>query len=89
MAMSRRRSRQWRFMQMNAANPGMSLHKLDKSRDRNFWSVRVSSDIRMIVHRTQGGLVSATSTTTTRRIHGLSVARLEMYDGTEQLGRNS
>ena len=26
-------------------NPGMSFHRLDKSKDRNFWSVRVSGDI--------------------------------------------
>ncbi|OZB63730.1 MAG: DNA helicase [Thiomonas sp. 13-66-29] len=39
-------------LQMNPVNPGMSLHKLDKARDKNFWSVRVSSDIRLIVHKT-------------------------------------
>ena len=32
-------------LQLNPANPGMSFHKLDKSKDRNFWSVRVSGDI--------------------------------------------
>ena len=26
-------------------NPGMNFHKLDKAKDKNFWSVRVSSDI--------------------------------------------
>ena len=44
-------------LQLNPANPGMSFHKLDKSRDKNFWSVRVSSDIRLIVHRTPGSLL--------------------------------
>lgn len=39
-------------LQANPANPGMSFHKLDKARDKNFWSVRVSSDIRLIVHKT-------------------------------------
>ncbi len=39
-------------LQMNPANPGMSFHKLDKVRDKHFWSVRVSSDIRLIVHKT-------------------------------------
>ena len=39
-------------LQMNPVNPGMQLHKLERGRDRNFWSVRVSSDIRIIVHRT-------------------------------------
>lgn len=44
-------------IQLNPANPGMQFHKLDKSRDRNFWSVRVSSDIRLIVHRSEGSLL--------------------------------
>ena len=44
-------------LQLNPANPGMSLHKLDKSKDKNFWSVRVSSDIRLIVHKTAASLL--------------------------------
>lgn len=44
-------------LQMNPANPGMSFHKLDKVRDKNFWSVRVSSDIRLIVHKTDASLL--------------------------------
>src|SRR5438105_9284956 len=44
-------------LQLNPANPGMSFHKLDKARDKNFWSVRVSSDIRLIVHRSQDSLL--------------------------------
>lgn len=44
-------------LQMNPANPGMSFHKLDKARDQNFWSVRVSSDIRLIVHRNENSLL--------------------------------
>ncbi len=48
------------YLQLNPANPGLSLHKLDKARDKNFWSVRVSSDIRLIVHkRCQAGRPSA------------------------------
>jgi len=39
-------------LQMNPSNPGMQFHKLDKGKDPNFWSVRVSRDIRLIVHRT-------------------------------------
>ena len=39
-------------LQMNASSPGMSFHKLEKAKDKNFWSVRVNSDIRLIVHRT-------------------------------------
>ncbi len=33
-------------LQLNPANPGMQFHKLDKA----IWSVRVSRDIRLIVH---------------------------------------
>ena len=44
-------------LQMNPANPGLSFHKLDKARDKNFWSVRVSSDIRLIVHKTDASLL--------------------------------
>ena len=36
-------------LQLNPANPGMKFHKLDKAKDPNFWSVRVSRDIRIIV----------------------------------------
>jgi hypothetical protein len=35
----------------------MQFHKLDKARDTNFWSVRVSSDIRLIVHKTPASLL--------------------------------
>jgi superfamily I DNA/RNA helicase len=35
----------------------MSLHKLDRVKDKNFWSVRVSSDIRLIVHKTASSLM--------------------------------
>lgn len=44
-------------LQLNPANPGMSFHKLDKAKDKNFWSVRVSQDIRLIVHKTNGSLL--------------------------------
>ncbi|MCU1382597.1 MAG: helicase [Acidobacteria bacterium] len=44
-------------LQMNPSSPGLSFHKLDKAKDKRFWSVRVSSDIRLIVHRTVGSLL--------------------------------
>jgi hypothetical protein len=44
-------------LQMNPANPGMQFHKLDKARDKNFWSVRVNADIRLIVHKTSDSLL--------------------------------
>ena len=44
-------------LQTNPASPGMQFHKLEKARDRNFWSVRVSRDIRLIVHRADASLL--------------------------------
>ena len=44
-------------LQLNPANPGFQFHKLDKAKDKNFWSVRVSSDIRLIVHRSDESLL--------------------------------
>jgi hypothetical protein len=44
-------------LQMNPSNPGMKFHKLDKARDKNFWSVRVNKDIRLIVHKTHDSLL--------------------------------
>ena len=44
-------------LQMNPANPGMRLHKIDRAKDRNFWSVRVSRDLRLIVHKTGANLL--------------------------------
>ena len=38
-------------LQLNPASPGLSFHKLDKVKDKNFWSVRVGSDICLIVHK--------------------------------------
>jgi mRNA-degrading endonuclease RelE of RelBE toxin-antitoxin system len=40
-------------LQMNPAAPGLQFHRIDKSKDPNFWSMRVSSDIRLIVHKTK------------------------------------
>ncbi len=44
-------------LQMNPANPGMQFHKLDAARDPRFWSVRVTRDIRLIVHKTEASLL--------------------------------
>ena len=39
-------------LQMNPAHPGLKLHQIERAKDKSFWSVRVSRDIRLIVHRT-------------------------------------
>ena len=40
-------------LQLDPSRPGFQLHRLDGARDPNFRSVRVSRDIRIIVHQTQ------------------------------------
>jgi mRNA-degrading endonuclease RelE of RelBE toxin-antitoxin system len=44
-------------LQVNPANPSMSFHKLEKAKDKNFWSVRVGSNIRLIVHKSEASLL--------------------------------
>jgi mRNA-degrading endonuclease RelE of RelBE toxin-antitoxin system len=39
--------------QANPANPGFQFHRLEKSKDKNFWSVRVNAELRLIVHKTK------------------------------------
>lgn len=42
---------------MDTSAPGLSFHKLDRAQDKNFWSVRVNADIRLIVHKTAASLL--------------------------------
>lgn len=44
-------------LQLELGNPGMQMHRIDKSKDANFWSVRASRDLRLIVHRTNTGIL--------------------------------
>ena len=44
-------------LQMKPANPGMQFHRIDKAKDKNFWSVRAGRDIRVIVHKTDSSLL--------------------------------
>jgi mRNA-degrading endonuclease RelE of RelBE toxin-antitoxin system len=46
-------------LQQDPSNPGFQFHRIDKSKDQNFWSVRVSRDIRLIVHKTQSSFLVA------------------------------
>ncbi len=39
-------------LQLDPAHPGLQFHRIENARDSNFWSVRVSRDIRLIVHKT-------------------------------------
>ena len=38
--------------QLNPAQPGFSLERLTKSKDPNFWSLRVTDNLRIVTHRT-------------------------------------
>jgi hypothetical protein len=46
-------------LQIDPSSPGFSFHKLDRAKDANFWSVRVTADVRIIVHRTPSSLLLA------------------------------
>src|SRR4029453_7404362 len=44
-------------LQINPAHPGLNFHRLDKAKEKKFWSVRVGNDIRLIVHRSEASLL--------------------------------
>jgi mRNA-degrading endonuclease RelE of RelBE toxin-antitoxin system len=44
-------------LQLNPESPGFCFHKLDRAKDKNFWAIRVSSDLRLILHRTTNSLL--------------------------------
>lgn len=44
-------------LQLDPVSPGMQFHRIDRSKDPNFWSLRVNRDIRMIVHKTASSLL--------------------------------
>src|SRR5690606_6922827 len=44
-------------LQIDPTGKGMRFHRLERAKDPNFWSVRVSRDLRLIVHRTAASLL--------------------------------
>src|SRR5271169_2956320 len=46
-------------LQTEPDRPGLQFHRIDNSKDPNFWSVRVSRDVRIIVHKTGASLLLA------------------------------
>lgn len=46
-------------LQMDPSGNGLQLHRIDKSKDPNFWSARVNRDVRLIVHRTGESMLVA------------------------------
>jgi UvrD-like helicase C-terminal domain/AAA domain len=46
-------------LQIDPTGKGLSFHRIGQSKDPNFWSVRVSRDLRLIVHKTEDSLLIA------------------------------
>jgi superfamily I DNA/RNA helicase/mRNA-degrading endonuclease RelE of RelBE toxin-antitoxin system len=44
-------------LQTNPSQPSLKFHRLDKAKDRNFWSVRAGRDIRLIIHKSESTLL--------------------------------
>ncbi len=44
-------------LQLDPSSPALHFHRVEASKDPNFWSVRVSDDIRLIVHKSQASLL--------------------------------
>ncbi len=38
-------------LQVDPSAPGLSLHRVDRSRDRDFWTARVTRDLRIVLHK--------------------------------------
>jgi hypothetical protein len=70
-------------LQIDASGKGLSFRRIDRSKDPNFWSVRVSRDLRLIVHKTEDSLLltyvdhheKAYAWAERRRIEALPVTR--------------
>jgi hypothetical protein len=46
-------------LQMDPAAPGLKFHRIERSRDPHFWSIRASSDIRIVIHKTEASFLLA------------------------------
>lgn len=46
-------------LQLDPSAPGLQMHRIDNSRDANFWSARVSRDVRLILHKTAASILVA------------------------------
>lgn len=44
-------------LQLNPESPSTQLHRLDRARDKCFWSARASRDLRLILHRSANALL--------------------------------
>ena len=41
------------------SSPGLKFHRIDRSRDKHFWSIRANVDLRVIVHKTAASFLLA------------------------------
>jgi superfamily I DNA/RNA helicase/mRNA-degrading endonuclease RelE of RelBE toxin-antitoxin system len=39
-------------LQVNPTHPGLQFHRIERAKDKNFWSVRSGRDLRIIIHKT-------------------------------------
>lgn len=46
-------------LQTDPDRPGLQMHRIDQSKDPNFWSVRVNKDIRIIIHKSGDSVMLA------------------------------
>ena len=46
-------------LQMDPSAPGLRFHRIERSRDPHFWSMRVSGDLRIIIHKTASSFLLA------------------------------
>jgi len=46
-------------LQTDPNRPGLQFHRIDASKDPNFWSVRVNRDLRIIIHKTGDSVMLA------------------------------
>jgi hypothetical protein len=45
-------------LQQDPSSPGLKFHRIDKSKDPNFWSIRVNRDVRVVVHKTDASFLT-------------------------------
>jgi hypothetical protein len=46
-------------LQVDPSAPGLSLHRVDRSRARDFWTARVTRDLRIVLHKRAGDTLLA------------------------------
>lgn len=44
-------------LQIDPSAPGLRLHRVERSKDANFWTARVNDDLRLVLHRTDGAVL--------------------------------